>query len=105
MQVITVDKDIKDYEQITVSSTAIGCTTTKITATSGDMLGRVASEVFFRVESNTIRYRCDGTDPTTSVGIPLYAGETLILRSPNSIKKFMAIRVSADATLNAEYRY
>jgi hypothetical protein len=59
------------------------------------------------VETNTIRYRVDGTDPTSSEGhsVPASVGPDTYLRlwGPNTLLKCKLIRVSADATVRVTY--
>ena len=79
------------YQQITVSSTAIGLTL------PGNFAVRMAVLV---VEGGAIRYRDDGTDPTSAVGIPADPKMTIIVCGVQ-VGSFRAIRQSADAVLNA----
>jgi len=65
-----------------------------------------ANKVLVITETDILRWRDDGTDPTSTVGMILYPGNPLILESKTSINNFKAIRDSssaADATLNAAY--
>lgn len=91
-------------ERITVSSTAIGFTAATYKPTSGDFKGIPANIARFTVESADIRYRQDGTDPTTSIGKVIYeTGGDDIIGSQN-IKNFSAIRDGGtDATIDVEY--
>jgi len=81
------------YEQLTVSSTAIPF------ASIPDKAGKVV----ISVEDDSIRYRDDGTDPTTTVGMVAYPGTVIILNSKQAITKFKAIRITTDAELNCLY--
>ena len=54
-----------------------------------------------QAESQSIRWRDDGTDPTTSVGMVLAAGESLFFTG--TLSAFKAIEISASATLNISY--
>lgn len=78
------------YTQIAVSNTAVGLTR----PASGNP--RIAVIV---VETNSIRYRDDGTVPTATVGMPIAANNSVIVCA-NAIFAFKAIRQSADAVLN-----
>jgi len=104
-EMILSEYDIRDFETITVSSTAIGFTATKIKPTTGDFKGMTAVEAFFTVETAQIRFRCDGTDPTSSVGHLLSSGDSVTIRGKNNVNNFKAIRVSSDATIQVSYRY
>lgn len=78
------------YQAMTVSTTAIGITNAEAWAFSECVCG---------VESNNIRVRWDGTNPTSTVGMLLVSG-TFITLKKTEIVPFRAIRVSADATLS-----
>mgnify|MGYP001594427290 CR=1 FL=1 len=90
------------FEQITVSSTSVGLTTSNYDLTNAD-LSRRTKRVVCSVESNAIRFRVDGTAPTASVGYPVTAGQQIIIDKPNDIENFRSIRQSADATLSCIY--
>lgn len=75
------------YVQVTVSSSAVG-----ITPPAG------ATWCVFAVETNAIRWRDDGTNPTAAVGFPQGAGDRWVY--PGSLSAIKFIRQSADATLN-----
>lgn len=93
------------YESLTVSSTAVGFTAANYNPTAGNLPdSKQAEEVFLRVESNQVRYRLDGTDPTSAVGTILDVGETLTIRGITDISRFRAIATGSDATLRVEFR-
>jgi hypothetical protein len=60
-----------------------------------------ATVALIQAESQSIRWRDDGTNPTTSVGMVLAAGETVFFTG--SLSAFRAIEVSASAKLNISY--
>jgi hypothetical protein len=80
------------YEQLTVSNSAVGLTVPAKPV-------RMAVVV---VESNTIRFRDDGTNPTSTVGTPVVANVTILICG-RAVDTFKAIRVSGDAVLNIAY--
>jgi len=84
-----------DYESITVSNTAIGLTSaTYLDATRAEMT----------LETAQIRFRVDGTDPTSSEGHPVYVGDLIILNSAAQIAAFKAIRTgSTSGVLKVTY--
>ena len=90
-------------ERITVSNTAVGFTDATFKPTTGDRKGICANIAKCNVESADIRYRQDGTDPTSNIGRYAYETETFYIIGTDNIKKFSAIRVSSDATLDVEY--
>jgi hypothetical protein len=56
------------------------------------------------LETAQVRYRYDGTNPTSSEGHLLEIGETLVLEGAANIDKFKAIRTgSTDGTLKVTY--
>ena len=52
-------------------------------------------------ETNTVRWRDDGTNPTASVGMPLAAGVTL--QYDGDLKKIKFIEQTASAKINISY--
>lgn len=82
------------YEKLTVSSTAL--------ALSASVYDRARS-VLIRIESNAVRYRLDGEDPTATDGILMNIGDVLVLSDPLLLHNFRVIRVSEDAVLHAAY--
>lgn len=95
-----------DYEAITVSTTAVGLTSTKVTpsdAANTPAHGK-AFEVFISVETNGIRYRIDGTDPTASEGHPVASGEAITITGYNNIRRLKMIRSgAADAAVKVTF--
>jgi len=91
------DYDAFDYEAITIGATAVGFSSAKIT---------LAKSAFLTLETAQIRFRIDGqADPTSTDGHIMDPGDSLILRSPNDIRNFRAIRTGAtDGVLRVTYR-
>lgn len=84
----------KDFETITVSSTAKQLTTAKAS---------IAKEAVITIETNSIRYRLDGAAPTNSVGHKADDGDVITLRGRGQIDNFQAIRITDDAALMVTY--
>ena len=83
----------KGYQQLTVSTTAVGLT-----------LPTGAQRAVIHIEAQPIRYRDDGTDPTSTVGVLVKADVSFELNSLLSLRQFKAIRSgSVDATVNVVY--
>lgn len=86
------------YEQVTVSDTAVSL------SPPDD-----ATKAIIGVESNALRYRDDGTDPTSTEGFLLKTqgnntAPHVVLNSKEAIQNFSAIRDgTSDATLNVLY--
>lgn len=81
----------------------------KITVTTGSAVGFSnlpdrCTEVLIIVETNDIRYRTDGTDPTSTIGMPMSAEQNIVFTKWSDISRFKAIAVSATAYLNVEYK-
>ena len=82
------------YEEITVSSTAVGFTDDEYGA---------AKTALVQVDGAPIRVREDGTAPTATVGREYYPGDAFYVRG--DLSYFKAIRLSAaDATLRVTYQ-
>lgn len=82
----------KGYQQLTVSSTAVG-----LTVPGG------ASMALIKVIGQPVRYRDDGTDPDTDTGYPKVANDEFVLTG-DSLKAAKFIRDDAsDATLEVLY--
>ena len=90
------------FDQITVAASAIGLTTANI---RGYGSNRYAAErVIVIVETATIRWRDDGTDPTSAVGMIANPGTILTLDNRDRIEKWRGIRTgSTSATLSVTY--
>lgn len=93
----------EEYEAITVSSTPIGFTSTKIEPVQ--QVTGICKEVFCVVEDDDIRFTLDGTTPSDTVGTPLLVGENLTLDSIRDIERFKAHRVTSDASLKCIFRF
>ena len=97
-------KTTYSFEKITVSSTPIGFTAAKIvrpSATAGQ--DRIAEFALVTVETDQIRYTTDGTTPDASTGHLLDVGDALELDNHDDIRRFKAIRVTTDATIQVSY--
>ena len=82
----------KGYQQLDVSTTAVGLT-----------LPAGAQRAVITVEAQSIRWRDDGTAPTDAIGTLVAANATIELNSLLSLRQFKAIRVSVDAKLSITY--
>ena len=104
--VIETEYAAGDYESITVSSTAVGFTASKLNPTSGDFKGMNCKEVYCTSETASLRFRMDGINPTATEGHLLPSGSELKIKNPQSIAKFKAIRnTTTDAVLKVTYYY
>ena len=78
------------YQQITSLSSATG-----LTPPQGATLALIVPE------SQNVRWRDDGTDPTASVGMPVFVGASLSYDGDFNTIKF--IEETASAKLNVSY--
>jgi hypothetical protein len=81
------------FETLTVSTTAIGPASLPLD---------VVDQTLISVETQPVRYRDDGVDPTSAIGLELTAGEERVYDGP--ISKIRFIRSAAsDATVRLAY--
>ena len=78
------------YQQITSLSSATG-----LTPPQGATLALIVPE------SQNVRWRDDGTDPTASVGMPVFVGASLSY--DGDLNKIKFIEETASAKLNVSY--
>lgn len=88
------------YRQITDLSSAVGLTLT-LPVTTPDGLTCRPSFALITPETQNVRWRDDGVDPTASVGMPLAAGVTL--QYDGDLSKIKFIEQTASAKLNISY--
>jgi len=87
-------------ETITVSDTAIGFTTSKITKPNIEV-----TFAFCVLAGAQVRFWLDGTSPTTTVGQLLEVGQTLTLTTRGDIINFKAIKTgTTSGTLSCCYK-
>lgn len=83
------------YSQVTVSTSAVGLT-----------IPEGATSAVITVETDNIRWRDDGTNPTSTVGMFTMQTQSFELVSSKSLSQFKAIRdtsATADALLNISF--
>lgn len=88
------------HQQLTVSSSAVA-----LTLPTGK---RPCHALIQCGATNTVRWRADGTDPTTTVGILISALTVLDLTDPEGdysglLGKIKLIATGSDATVDVEY--
>lgn len=87
-----------DFETIPVASVGIGFTASKLASSPKP------KKVFISVETARIRYRIDGTDPTSTVGHILDPMDTLTLEGFSQLNNFKSIRTgTTSGTLQVTY--
>ena len=93
------DKTPVGFEQLTVSTSAVGPTASKVSPPGG---GSSANYGFFVCETADVRWRDDGTNPTATVGELLPAGQEMEYDGPLNKLKFISATGST-ATIDASY--
>ena len=88
--------DAHSYETLTISSTALPCTASKLLATT--------DEIFVTIETDAIRMLFDGSTPTAAVGHKFAAGTSFELKGRPNINNLLMIRVTTDATVTITYK-
>jgi len=87
------------YESITVGTTAVGLTTSVYKSDTG-----TAARAIITVETDQVRYRYDGTSPTSTEGHLLNATDTLLVVGRGNLDRIRFIRAGADdATIRVSY--
>jgi hypothetical protein len=88
------------FEQITVSNTSVGFTAATIGTSSAFNQAIVA---VVTVETNAIRFRDDGVDPTAAVGMPAGVLSQTIICGRQAVLQARFIRATADALISVAY--
>lgn len=63
-----------------------------------------ATMAFVTPETGAIRYRCDGTAPTSAVGQPIAQGQNWPIAGLTSLNSAQLIAQSGSATVSIEFR-
>ena len=87
------------YQQITSLSSAAGLTVPVVDPKTGEKM--MPTKVVIVPETQAVRWRDDGTSPTSSVGMPLAVGQALEYDGDMNRLKF--IEQAASAKLNVAY--
>lgn len=96
------ERNVIDYATLTVSSTGIGLSSASPAIGAGATVRRAV----ITVEDDQVRYREDGTDPTSSEGTLLEVGDVLSYTNANYetiLNQVKFIRVTGDAKLKIHY--
>lgn len=90
-EVISADLKMLDYQQIDDLSAAVGL--------SGLPAATVEALIICSVAD--VRWLATGDDPTSSLGMPLAAGDSIVIRGTSALEAFKAI--GTGATLDIAY--
>lgn len=98
-------KKVYDKEQLTVSTSAVSGTASKIDQVDADgPINFKASAATLYVVTNNIYYTFDGTTPSASNGEIAYAGDRVAIAGYQKVKNLRMLRQSgSDATVNLTY--
>lgn len=80
-----------NYEKLSVLTTAVSSLSSSI---SSNALG-----CFITIETNNIRYRIDGGDPSSTEGHLVIAEQNIWFANSAAVRNFKAIAIGGDATL------
>lgn len=86
-------------EQLDVSSTAVPLTATKY-APAGESPAIRATGI---TQTDAVRIGLIGVAPTSTVGLPISAGQSFTICGQLDIQRFRAIRVTGDLKINLVY--
>lgn len=78
------------FQTLTISSSPVS-----LTVPSG------VTSATITIETANIRYRTDGSAPTTTEGHLAIPGDVIILETREEVTNFQAIRVTTDATIQS----
>jgi hypothetical protein len=95
---------LPNYESISVTNTAVGFTASLVAASAG--VRPRCGRAFITAETAQMRFRYDGTDPTSAEGHLLNVGDILTFDDHQSITSFKAIRTGAvSGVIKVTYEY
>lgn len=99
-----------DFQQITVSTTAVGITAAKLNINLAGGKHRRPVRILVSVEAQPCRYRFDGTAPTSAIGHLCPATSTyldhFVIEGEQNIQNLKFIRSGAsDSTVNVTIFY
>ena len=91
-----------DYEEITISTVALGLTATKLNPGGADPEKARAAVIVIR--TNPVNFRVDSGNPTSTTGIAAAVGDQVNVIGFSNLSQFRAIRSgAADGTLCVTY--
>ena len=90
------------YAQISV--TAAAQKLSAILLAAGVTFPAWANEVILYPENGSIRYRCDGTDPTASIGMPVPSSSWWPAQGSTALAAMSLISQSGTVTTSIEFR-
>jgi hypothetical protein len=94
-----------DFEQLTISSTSVPPTASKLVKTIATGVTKSAVRAFITVETQPIRIRYDGTAATATVGHLLAIGDYITIDGQENVSNISMIRQAVDGVVNITYFY
>ena len=94
-----------DFEKLTISTAVVPPTASKILVNQTGGFHKRAVRAFITVETNSIRIRFDGTDPDSTTGHLIIAGDYITIEGEANVSRLRMIRATADATVQITYYY
>lgn len=94
-----------NYESLTVTN-AVQVLTASIYKPSTSITknsDKPAARAIITIETDQIRYRYDGGNPSATVGHLMSPGDIILLVGEFAIKNFKAFRVTTDASIKVTY--
>lgn len=95
-------RDIFAFESVSVAASAIGLTASVFEPADRTDIG-AAQYAFITIETNSIRWQSDGTNPTDTVGHLATTSTTIEMHGIQTIRNFRAIQQVGGATLRVSY--
>lgn len=95
--------DIFAFEPLTITSSSAVAFTAATHDPVGPTSGKPAISAHTSIEGGSVRWRADGTDPTTSVGTLLNDGDELLVWGRPDITSMRFIATAGDVTGNVHY--
>ena len=86
MTLAEFETEARAYESVIVADSAVGFTAATLAR---------ATAAFVTLETAQVRFRYDGTNPTSSEGHLMDIGDSIRIKGPNNIKNFKAIRTGS----------
>jgi hypothetical protein len=93
------------FEKIAVSTTAVAIDAAKLLTNLAGGGRKRAVRAFCTVESNSVRFRFDGTAPDSSTGHLVAAGVYFTVDGEGNVANLQMIRGSGDATVQVTLFY
>lgn len=98
--------NVVDFATLTVGATAVGLDSASPAYSAGKVSGLTVRRMYITTETDAIRWRPDGTAPTSSVGHVLAVNDSISFTGAdysNLLANIKFIRVTNNATLSITF--